>query len=85
MVISICDDDQVFTASVKSEIQKYFKKKKYDEPRIYVFNSAEDMLKERRYYDFAFLDVEMPGLSGIAASGKLKEWNKNILIFKKIS
>ena len=39
------------------------------------------MLKERRYYDFAFLDVEMPGLSGIAASGKLKEWNKNILIF----
>ena len=81
MVISICDDDQVFTASVKSEIQKYFKKKKYDEQRIYVFNSAEDMLKERRYYDFAFLDVEMPGLSGIAASGKLKEWNKNILIF----
>ena len=32
-------------------------------------------------YDFAFLDVEMPGLSGISAVRNLRDWNPDIIIF----
>lgn len=81
MFIAICDDDQDFLNSIRIKIVEYFKKKKYNEPTIYSFDTAEKMLKEQRLYDLAFLDVEMPGISGIVASETLKQWNTDILIF----
>lgn len=81
MKIAICDDDQAFSASLMTELQKYFSKKGYDDPSIFVFDSAEAMFQEHHQYDIVFLDVEMSGLSGIAAAEILKKKYKDILIF----
>ena len=39
------------------------------------------MLRDIGFYDLAFLDVEMPGLSGISVVRDLREQNPNIIIF----
>lgn len=81
MKIVICDDDSSFIYSLKKEILVFYKMCQFSAPEISCFNSAEDMLRDKGIYDLAFLDVEMKGISGIAASVNLKEFNKNILVF----
>ena len=81
MKIVICDDDCIFMNSIKNDILSYFKSRQYSTPEISCFNNAEKMLQEESSYDLAFLDVEMCGISGIVAAKKLKEYNKNILVF----
>ena len=81
MRIVICDDDQDAILSLENSLFAYFKKKKLDTPDISKYQSAEDMLSRAEIYDLAFLDVEMPGLSGIGAIKELRNRNKNLLIF----
>ena len=81
MRIAICDDDPLFTAQLLSYLKDFFKLKGLKCPEISTFNSGESLLKDSREKDIVFLDIEMPGLSGIATGTELKSQNKNTIIF----
>lgn len=46
------------------------------------FSNARDVLKEMKSLDFnvAFLDIELPGLSGLDLADLLKGWNQDVYI-----
>lgn len=81
MNIVICDDDKSFIIQLKKMIQAYFKKEALPEPSIKAYPSADAMLLRKESYDLAFLDIEMPGVSGLVATQELKQRNKRILVF----
>ena len=50
-------------------------------PEMAAYTSGDDLLQKERYADIAFLDVEMPGRSGIHVGARLKELNHKIKVF----
>ena len=50
-------------------------------PEFACYHSGDSLLETESRADIAFLDVEMPGVSGIHVGKKLKELNPNIKIF----
>ncbi|MCR4839025.1 MAG: LytTR family DNA-binding domain-containing protein [Eubacterium sp.] len=81
MKIVICDDDSDVIKTLELSILAYFKRKKMETPIISTFTSAESMIDAGESYDLAFLDVEMPGLTGISSIRELRNHNKNLLVF----
>ncbi len=81
MRIVVCEDDIDAGNLIKEYIINYYKMKSLGRPEIKMFSSAEKMLETKTRYDIAFLDVELPGLSGIAAGKRLRKWNNNIILF----
>lgn len=81
MNIVVCDDNCILCEEIKEAILECFRVLKAEKPIIDMFYSGEELLASKTVYDFAFLDVEMKGISGIAAGRRLYEKNKNILIF----
>lgn len=79
MNMLICDDDTNITKQVVSLINKFEKSNKL-KFNIKIFNNGDEVLKEDYYSDFAIIDVEMPGISGIKLSEKLKKANPDIII-----
>lgn len=73
MNYAICDDDPVFCESLLHLIKQYFRLNKIKCQNIDVFHSGEELLAYSKPYDIVFIDVEMPGLSGIHTSQKLRE------------
>lgn len=81
MNIVICDDDKNSLLLLQKMILEFFRKEALPEPYIKTYPSAEAMLLTTDSYDLAFLDVEMPGVSGLVATQELKKRNKRILVF----
>ena len=81
MRIVICDDDNEILKTLEAFIIGYYKRKKMETPDVSKFLSAEAMLRADEAYDLAFLDVEMPGSSGISAIQDLRKRNKDLLVF----
>lgn len=81
MRILICDDDKLIIEKIRSFIQGYFDTIHLKCPEIAEFYSGEALLEDKGEKDILFLDVEMPGISGIEAGNRLKEVNKDIIIF----
>ena len=61
--------------------QCFFQKNSLKIPEIVIFNNGEDLLADSETKDIVFLDVEMPGVSGIYVGNRLKQENPNIIIF----
>lgn len=81
MRILICDDDRETTAQLKEILHCFFQNNSLKIPEIAIYNNGEDLLNDSEAKDIVFLDVEMPGISGIYAGRKLKQDNPNIIIF----
>ncbi len=81
MRIAICDDDQLFTEQLIIYLKEFFESKRINCPEILTYNSGEDLLGDEREKDIVFLDIEMPGLSGISTGTELKSRNRNTIIF----
>lgn len=81
MRIAICDDDHLFSEQLTECIKEFFKRNHLNCPTIASFDSGESLLKDEKTKDIVFLDVEMPGLSGISTGAELKRQNKNMIIF----
>lgn len=81
MHISICDDDTAVTIQLTKYLQEYFEKHNLKLPKITVFHNGEDLLCDPSHTDIVFLDVEMPGLSGIYIGNELKSKKPGIIIF----
>lgn len=81
MRIIICDDDPSIRQQIQKLIVSYFKSIKQKTPEIICYPSGEDLLKDSGSKDMVFLDIEMPGMDGIYVGNKLKEMNKNVIIY----
>lgn len=81
MRIVFCDDDPLITRHLLSLVKEFFADLGAAEPEYEVYQSGDEMIRQGKQYDIAFLDVEMPGASGINAGVKLKEKNPRVKIF----
>lgn len=81
MRILICDDDSLFSARLKQSITEYFQKHKLALPDICTYDNGEAVLSDSGDKDLVFLDVEMPGRSGIYVGNRLTEKNPDTIIF----
>lgn len=77
--IAVCDDNFLYTESVKSIIQQSFKELQLS-GEVNIYHSGEEMLNTDKETDLLFLDVEMDGMNGLQIKNKLR---KNYR-FKKI-
>lgn len=81
MRIVFCDDDPVILAQIQKYVKEYFEKQGGVQPEYAFYRTGDALIRSQERADIAFLDVEMPGVSGIHAGAKLKERNPRIKIF----
>ena len=81
MRILFCDDNPAIIKTLKNYVLEYFKNCGRVEPEFAAYDSGDRLLENERKADIAFLDVEMPGISGIYVGAKLKEYNPYVKIF----
>lgn len=81
MRVILCDDDIEVLTQLKRYISEFFKSLGGAVPEFAVYSSGDELLKNETGADIAFLDVEMPGLSGIHVGTRLKELSPKIKIF----
>lgn len=81
MRIVFCDDDPFILQQLQNYVKDFFANLGGPEPEYAVFCSGDTLIRHESQFDIAFLDVEMPGASGIHTGIKLKEKNPRIKIF----
>lgn len=80
MRILICDDDLMFTNTLRSYVYEYFKEKNLAMPEIKAYDNGSSLLADPDEKDLVFLDVEMPGLDGISVGNRLSGQNPSTLV-----
>ncbi len=73
MRIVLCDDDKDVLNLLKKYLQEYFSSGRLAQPAYSEYMSGEELLNSDGRVDIAFLDVEMPGITGITVGKRLKE------------
>lgn len=81
MRVIFCDDDPAALAQLQLYVSEYFARPGGKTPEFACYHSGDALLAAEARADIAFLDVEMPGVSGICVGAKLKEQNPSIIIF----
>lgn len=81
MRILFCDDDQAVLSILQQYVSEFFQELGGTQPDYAAYSNGDDLLQNEDRADIAFLDVEMPGTSGISVGSKLKETNPRIKIF----
>ena len=81
MRIIFCDDNAMILEQLQLYVSEYFAQLGGKMPEFACYHSGDALLEAELRADIAFLDVEMPGVSGIHVGARLKELNPNIKIF----
>ena len=81
MRILLCDDDPGVLQQMERLLRKFFQQIGAKPPEIALYTDGEKLIQSRDTGEIAFLDVEMPGLSGIYTGERLKKANPRIKIF----
>lgn len=81
MRIVFCDDEPLILARLQKYVQEFFRSLGGTQPEFATYESGDLLIQNETRVDIAFLDVEMPGVSGIHIGAKLKERNPQIKIF----
>lgn len=81
MRILFCDDNIAILEQLQSYVAEFFRGLGGVMPESAAYESGDALLQNETRADIAFLDVEMPGQSGIFTGAKLKERNPCIKIF----
>ena len=81
MRILICDDDLLIHEQLNKYIQCFFRNNSLKCPEVTSFDSGEALLADKGQKDIVFLDIEMPGVSGIFTGKELKKQNPNVIVF----
>ena len=75
MKILICDDDPRIIEELKEHIEEYFITSGQLMPQVDAYLSGDDLLSGEQSFDIVFLDVEMPGKSGIHVGREIMKKN----------
>lgn len=81
MRILLCDDDPAVLQQMERLLKNFYQKMGAKPPEIALYTDGEKLIQSRDTGEIAFLDVEMPGLSGIYTGERLKKANPRIKIF----
>lgn len=81
MRIVICDDELLIREQIERYLIEFFSNHSLEQPEYAFFGSGDELLMCNDQVDIAFLDVEMPGRSGIIIGKQLMERNPNCLVF----
>lgn len=81
MRILLCDDDPVILSQMERLLKVFFHEHGLSQPEIASYTDGEKLLTSQDTGEIAFLDVEMPGLSGIHTGERLKKRNPRMKIF----
>ena len=81
MRILLCDDDPSILQEMERLLKVFFQKMRLKPPEIASYSSGEELIQSLDTGEIAFLDVEMPGLSGIYTGERLKKKNPRMKIF----
>ena len=81
MRIVFCDDDPVVLVQLEEYLREYFSRNGLNQPEYAAYTSGEELLAREERLEIAFLDVEMPGMSGIQLGASLQEQNPYAKIF----
>lgn len=76
----ICDDEALARSSVMGYLEQYCEEHNI-ECSYDCFDSGEKAKQSDKFYNIAFLDIEMGSTSGVEVAEHLKIANKNIIIF----
>lgn len=79
--ILFCDDDPNVLIQLQKLISEYFQKNKFESPEMICYPSGDAIIDSEVVADIAFVDVEMPGRSGILAGVALMERNPDTKVF----
>lgn len=80
MRIVFCDDEPLILAQLQKLVQEFFNTLGGTQPEFVAYESGDLLIQNETCVDIAFLDVEMPGVSGIHIGAKLKERNPQVKI-----
>lgn len=80
MRIVFCDDEPLILAQLQKLVQDFFNTLVGAQPEFAAYESGDLLIQNETRVDIAFLDVEMPGVSGIHIGAKLKERNPQVKI-----
>lgn len=80
MKVLICDDDPKIIDQIKKYLLEITKNSTYKFDCI-CFSNGDDILAKQIKIDFAFIDIEMPGVNGLTVTKHLQTINPNIIIF----
>lgn len=83
MRIIFCDDDADILQELRESVSEFFQKFEKITPEYALYRTGEELLEKEKdtAVDLAFLDVEMPGISGIHVGPYLKKQNPHAKIF----
>ncbi len=77
--VLVCDDDKNIADKIYKLLQNIKNKYKFDF-FVDIKNNGEDAIDSNISYDIAIIDIEMPGMSGLKLSEKLKNNKSDIII-----
>lgn len=80
MKVLICDDDSTIITQIKKYLNKKTKQSTYKFD-VDCFSNGDIILNKQIKVDFAFIDIEMPGVNGLTVTKHLQSINPNIIIF----
>lgn len=80
--IAVCDDVKNIVDSMETMLLQYSKETS-EEIRVFKYHSGNDLLKNYNgNFDIIFLDIKMPGLTGVEAAEKIRSKDDKVtLIF----
>lgn len=78
--IAICDDVSIITDNMETFLNRY-SQDIGEEVRVFKFNSGDALLEDyKSNYDILFLDIRMPGLSGIETAERIRKKDDKVSI-----
>lgn len=77
MQIAVCEDEEGMRSLLGEKIKNFC-----PDAELWFYSSGEELLSSERSVDILFLDIQMPGISGMEAAVKFREKNREaVLIF----
>lgn len=81
MRIVFCDDNAAALEQIRSQVEVFFRQQGGLQPELAAYARSGELLEQEQRVDIAFLDVEMPEISGIEVGIELKKRNPFVKVF----